>query len=277
MPLTKQTTTRTYARRRKFIPKRKTVVPKSTKNYVKSTIDASKQNGEKLRCEPNNIKKGDDYENHTFSALPQYNEVTNKGDIMELLPPISQGDNREQRLGSKIQMKNINCRFMFYLPYNLSQSSAHSTVLCRLLILSCKRHPQYQNLKDNWGTGADNLSARYLRDGEDDISFEGDNFSLNYPVNTALFTTHMDKRFVLNRGHVSGDGTHIPTPLKIINYNHKCKNKILKFSDAGNEYPENFAPFAILLYSYASGTVQSSPSSGAVTGSVSIKANWKNM
>lgn len=259
-----------------LLTRKKSTVPKSTKRYVKSSIDASKQNGEKVRCEPNNILRGDDYENHTFAAIPQVN--ISDTDLMMLMPPIVQGDSREQRIGSKIQMKNINCRFMFYLPESLSQSSAHSTVMCRLLVLSCKRHPQYTNLKGNWGTNGDNVSARYFKDGEDDCSFEGDNFSLNFPVNSALFTTHLDKKFVLNRGHLgSTTGGHGPTPLKIINYNHKCKNKLLKYTDDSAEYPENFAPFAMLIYSYASGTVRSSPSSAAVTGSVSIKANWKNM
>tara|TARA_A100001015_G_scaffold307979_1_gene404810 strand:- start:557 stop:1387 length:831 start_codon:yes stop_codon:yes gene_type:complete len=276
MALTKKASRPRTAKRRSAPAKK---VPKQVKKYVKGQVDSANQIREKLLCEPNNIGTGGDYANYHFHAFPVVNTDTagTTTDLMRLLPQIQQGRQRDQRDGSKIKLKNINCKFLFTLPETVSQSSAHSAVQCRLLVLSCKTVKNWDRLLTQWTQGLD-LQNNYLRNGAESTRYKGDNFSLHYPVNTALFTTHLDKKFVLNRGHVEDTtNAHVPYPVKFINFNLKCKNKVIQYEDDDTKTAMNFNPFAILIYSYVSGTVETTTSTDKITGSCIVKANWKNM
>lgn len=253
-------------------------VPKPVKKYVKNTIDANKQNCEKIICEPNDRETGQDWTNHAFHGIPQV-EIGVGGtttDLMRLFPQIQQGDSREQRLGSKLRLKNINCRFLFMIPATVSQNTAHACVQCRLLVLSSRKYKSFSEVINNWDSDQ-TLSYDWLRSGEQATRYKGDNHTLNLPVNSAMFVTHLDKKFTLNRGRSEDTQNHVPTPTKIINFNLKCKNKIVRYADDADTEPQNFAPFAVFMYSYASGTVIVSTSSDIVTGYCDVKANWKNM
>lgn len=253
-------------------------VPKVVKKYVKGQVDSANQIREKLQCEPNNIQDGGNYSNHNFKALPQVDVQTSgtTTDIMRLMPQIDQGDEMDNRQGSKLRLKNINCKFLFTLPENVSQSSAHSAIQCRLLVLSPKTIKNWDRFLTQWHQGLD-LQYNYLRKGSTATYYQGDNFSLHYPVNTAYFTTHLDKKFVLNRGYNANNNSAVKTPCKFINFNLKCKNKLIQFDDATSNTCSNYTPFAIFLYSYVSGTVEATASTDKITGSCVIKANWKNM
>jgi len=228
-------------------------------------------------CEANSMSPavpdtGAAYVNYQYPGIPQA-----LGDLMLLLPKITQGENRSQRLGSKINLTSISCKFFFHIPPAIDQTNDNSSIHCRLLVLSPKIINKLTTLQANWTVG-EALRRRYLRDGEDATSFQGDLNSLRFPVNTALFTTHHDRFFTLNRGTTTGDAglTHIPDVQKVMNLNIKVKSKYARYAEPGDLYPENFAPFAILLYAPCNGGVTSG-SSGIVYGNAFVRTNWKNL
>lgn len=228
-------------------------------------------------CEANHMSPADDqtgaaYANYQYPGIP-----TALADLMLLMPEIAQGDNRNQRLGSKINLTSLSCKFFFHISPALDQTNDNSSIHCRLLVLSPKIISKTSTLQSNWAVG-EILRRRYLRDGEDATSFQGDLNSLRYPVNTALFTTHHDKYFTLNRGITTGDAglTHIPDVQKVINLNVKVKSKYARYADPGDQYPENFCPFAILLYAPCNGGVTSG-SGGIVYGNAFVRTNWRNL
>lgn len=252
----------------------KPVEKAQVKRIAKRLDNQGKQVCETIHVTPLDSGTGASYANHEYVGVP-----SNTTDLMDLLPHIDQGDNREQRLGSKIKLTSLRTKFFFHIPpafdYTISSSSS---IACRLLVLSSKSISEFSRLRLNWVAG-ESLARRYLRDGADETYFQGDLKSLTFPVNTALFTTHHDRRFTLNRGFVSGDQTegqtHVLDVQKIIRLSLKVKSKYLRYSD-GDPEATNYAPFAILLYAPCNGGVSTS-TDGIVYGNAFCHTTWKNL
>jgi hypothetical protein len=252
---------------------------KTTKKYVKRQIDANKETHE-IVFTGFADSPGSGYSNHQFPGLPQWNNLSNTGDLMRLFPNIDQGDNRENRTGSKIKLQNINCKFHFHIP-PATDPTANPTagLCCRLLVLSPKQFTKWTEFVTEWSSGA-NLGRKYLRNGEAQTYFQGDLMSLEFPVNTALFTTHYDRRFQLHRGKLIGDDSsglaRMPEVAKTINLNLKVKNKVVQYADSGLSVASNYSPFAILLYAPMNGDITTT-SPGPITGNVITRPTWKDM
>lgn len=263
---------------RKYMIKVKKQPPKSTKKYVKKTIDANKETHE-IVFTGFDDGAGSQYSNHQYAGIPTWNNLTNTGELMRLFPNVAQGDTRQDRTGSQIKLQNINCKFLFHISPEFAQVNANSALSCRLLVMSCKQFTKWTEFVTEWSSGA-NLGRKYLRNGEATAYFQGDLKSLEYPVNTALFTTHYDKRFVLNRGRNLGDDStglaRMVDPVKMMTLNLKVKNKIIRYSDSGAEVAANYAPFAILLYAPVNGDI-STTSPGPITGNVIVRPTWKDL
>jgi len=266
---------------RKYVitPRRKAKQPaKSTKKYVKKAIDDNKETHEKVFT---GFDDGDgaSYSNHEYAGIPTWNNLTGTGELMRLFQNVDQGDSREDRTGSKIKLQNIHMRYMFHISPDFAQVNANSAISCRLLVLSSKQFTKWTEMVTEW-TGNANLGRKYLRNGATQTWFQGDLKSLEYPVNTALFTTHYDKRFVLNRGKNLGDDSsglaRMVDPVKLISLNLKVKNKVVQFADSTVNVASNYSPFAILLYAPINGDISTS-SPGPITGNVIVKSSWKDM
>lgn len=260
------------------IPKKKTP-GKTTKKYVKKQIDANKETHEKVFTGFGDTPAGG-YSNHQFPGIPGWNNLTNTGDLMRLFPDIAQGDNREQRIGSKIKLQNINCKFYFHIPPATDpEENVSAGLCCRLLVLSPKQFTKWSEFITEWSSGA-NLGRKYLRNGEAQTYFQGDMMSLEFPVNTALFTTHYDKKFYLHRGRLIGQSSdglaRMPEVAKTFNLNLKVKNKVIQYADSGAFTPSNYSPFAILLYAPMNGDITTT-SPGPITGNVIVRPTWKDM
>ncbi|AXH77233.1 MAG: putative capsid protein [Cressdnaviricota sp.] len=257
----------------------KTDKTKMVKRYVKKQIDAGKETGEKLGVSPGGTGSGTNYANYAFPGRP-----STQNDLINLNLPIPQGDKRDNRSGSKVKLVSHRCEFMFHVPPAFdATSSASASIQCRLLVLSARNFRRYSEFTTEWSPGSSQLYRKYLRNGSEETSFQGDLWSLQWPVNTANFITHADKRFTLNRGRLQGlsssssEGcTRIPDVIKRINVNLKVKNKKLEWSDADLDEYNGYAPFAILLYAPTNGSV-STTSPGIVNGNCYIKMNWKDM
>lgn len=251
---------------------------KATQKYVKKQIDSNKETHEVVFTGYAD-GAGSSYSNHQYAGIPTWNNLTNTGELMRLFPAIEQGDTRQERTGSRIKLMNINCKFLFHVSPDFAQVNANSALACRLLVLSSKQFTKWTEMVTEWSAGA-NLGRKYLRNGEAQTYFQGDLLSLEFPVNTALFTTHYDRRFVLNRGKNLGDDSsglaRMVDPVKMMNLNLKVKNKVVQYADSGISTASNYAPFAILLYAPVNGDI-STTSPGPITGNVIVKPTWKDL
>lgn len=253
------------ALRRKAPPKKKRakyVMTRPMKGQVQKLIDAN--------LETNQITlsafggAGNTYLTHRFSYNPRYQvAVGGQRDLMKLIAPIPQGVQRDDRLGTEINLMSLRSRFHFYVPTDTAQRAEYQHFSCRLLVLSSKKLRKYSNLVGEWESGTD-YRNNFLKPASEALGFGNDPYSLDWKVNRELMTVHADKRFSLSRGQVfddgSGSGGHIPCPFKTINVSLKVKSKKLLFSDLSDEGASNWAPFAILLVAPSTVSQASIPS-----------------
>lgn len=249
------------------------------KAQVKTIAKRLDKQGKQI-CEANHVTPRDSgtgasYANYSFPPIPDA-----LADLMDLMPDIAQGDNREQRLGSKIKLAAINLKFHFHIPPADAFTNANSSVVCRLLVMSPKLISKFSTLQSNWAAG-ENLRRQYLRDGAAATAFQGDLKSIKFPVNTALFTTHHDRTWVLRRGLLRSGGanglTHVPDVQKHIRLSLKVKSKYCRFSGETTNQCDNYCPFAILLCAPLNGGLLAPATDGYVNGNCYVNCKWRNL
>ena len=195
--------------------------------------------------------------------------------------------NRENRTGTQIRAMNLKLQGRIFIPVDSDTiDNDRACLSCRLLVLSCKKYKKWEDIFNNWDTGSE-LQADLLKNGSESVAFDGYQFGLNLPVNDELFTTHHDSKFLLNRGVIQtrtygnvpvteGYGAaHMPFAVHYFKKYIKCKNKIIKYDEETNPAPTNFAPFAILLYSYTNGAAPSNVE--VIKMQTQATLRWKNM
>lgn len=269
---------------RKNAPGLKPVEKKEVKVIATALDNKGKQQCEKLFQTPGTTQSGSQYTNYPFPGIPASGD-----DLMDIMPDINQAGttgqeaaSRERRLGSKIKLSALKTNYMFHIPPGTEANPDYSSVACRLLVLSSKTIKKFSLLKQEWATGTQSLGRRYLKDGDTETWFQGDLNSLRFPVNHSLFTTHHEKRFILNRGLPqpaavgAGTGRVVPDAIRTLSYNFRVKSKYIRFPEPASGENEDFAPFAILLYAPINGGV-STTAYTCVNGKCFVQANWKNL
>ena len=257
---------------------------KEVKTIATALDNKGKQVCEKLFQTPGTTESGTAYTNYAFPGIPGSGD-----DLMDIMPDIAQAGttgqeaaSRERRLGSKIKLSALKTNYMFHIPPGTVADPDYSSVQCRLLILSSTTIKKFSLLKQEWASGTQNLSRRYLKDGDTESWFQGDLNSLRFPVNHALFVTHYDKRFILNRGLPqpaavgAGTGRVVPDAIRTLHFNMKVKSKYLRFPEPALSENEDWAPFAILLYAPTNGG-HSTTAYTCVNGKCFVTCNWKNL
>ncbi len=264
---------------KKYQPKYK--LSSQMRQQVKKICNGMEESKEKLKVSFGS-GSGVNYDNKDFPGIPGLST-----DVMRLIPNIQQagdGDpaSRDTREGAKIRITSLTGSFFVhipaaYTPTTQADASASAGQQCRLLILSCKQVQAVGQLLDNWSTGQ-NFARQFLKNGDQATGFNGDLFSLRWPVNTQLFTKHYDRYFTLSRGITRGDITsgaaQQPEVHKNIRFRIKCKNKHLQFNEPDNEEHTNWSLFAVLLYANNDSSLTTS-SPGPIKGNMFTKLNWK--
>lgn len=198
----------------------------------------------------------------TAPALLKFNSgIDSVGDLIQILPNISKGDDENQRNGNQIRAKSLNIKGFLKLDVNdVPDSTKLPSVVARLMVVSMKVAPSFQD--------AQSLSTKIgtlLKKGGTTSTFAGNLQDLYAPINTDVFTVHYDKKFYLKQDYVNVAGASAPSTtiaqdisktVKFFNINVKCKNKLLRYDeDVGSDVlPGNFGPFMLLGYSYLDGS-----------------------
>ena len=196
------------------------------------------------------------------NSLTYFNSgVAVQGDMLQILPNISKGDDDNSRDGDQIVSRSININgYLKFLPNDTVDNSAFPSVIARVMIVSLKNQTNYSQAINQ--TSA--LSG-LLKKGGTTTGFTGILSDINAPVNTDLWTVHHDKKFYLNQSYVASPGstpgqnilaTNIENTIKFFNFTVKCKNKKLLYDAnvGGGILPVNFSPMMLIGYSYLDGS-----------------------
>lgn len=253
MPYTKKTTTTTT--RRKRVVRRYAKPGKKFAQMVKSVLNKQMETKET-----------------SFSfGLTAFNSGVNAaGDVIRLLPSITQGSGEANRIGDQIRGERLNIKghFVINVHPTLSTTSSLPTAIppnCRLLIrafiCSVKRYQNYDDAVSNVAT----WSAQFLKNGNNSQALDGSVESSYLPVNRDVITVHKEiKKYISIPMLTSTSSVSTPanwiiaqssdprTSVKFFNASISLK-KLMKYDDATN-VPQNCAPFMVISYSHLDGT-----------------------
>lgn len=204
----------------------------------------------------------------TGDSLVKFNSVVDSaGDILQIVPSISQGFTENTRTGDQIRSQKFSVKGFVKLDTNVSgtgtsQNFKYSQVMVRLMVLSMKQRSSYADV-----TGASASLSTLLRKGGVTTGFNGYLRDIYAPINTDVFTVHYDSKFMLSQDAIiSPNNTTTPgvswvtsdisKAIKFFKIDLKCKNRLLKYDPVvgSSTYPTNYAPFLCLGYSYLDGS-----------------------
>lgn len=198
--------------------------------------------------------------NGSSSAMTYFNSgITSSGDMLQVLPYISQGSGDNQRIGDQINTQSLKISgYIRYLPNTENyEQSAFSHVVARLMVVSLKYRSAYP---DSAGSTAP-LSG-LLKKGGTATAFTGVLSDIFAPINTDLWTKHHNEVFYLSQPLLVQPGTAGQTTMpldvknlvKFFNINIPCK-KTLKYDNnvTSGSSATNFAPMLLLGYAYLNG------------------------
>ena len=187
----------------------------------------------------------------------------------QLLANCLQGEQRNEREGSKIKLTSMNIQGYLQIPsYEEPGSSDRSNIMFRLCVLSAKSESYYPDVLANW-SGPGNYFTQLLKPNSTADPPAGQNYDMWLDINRDLFTVHYDKVFDFSRGDQNGANVTPaatlwrPDKFKKFFIKLKVKNKLLRYateaSPGSNEglQPTNFAPFLVGWWSYTNGAAPS--------------------
>lgn len=252
------------ARIPRFRSRRMSYAKKTRSNTVKKAVRKVRRTNfnRKVKAVIASLKEDKQAFTTTGNSLLKFNSgIDSVGDLVQILPGISQGVAENQRIGNQICAKNLNVRGYLKLDVNdVSDSTKLPNVVARMMVVSMKTAGCF--------TDAQSQSpkvASLLKKGGTTTTFAGNLQDIYAPINRDVFTVHYDKKFYLRQDFINAVGASPPSTtisqdvsktVKFFNLNVKCKNKILKYDeDVGSDIlPSNFAPFILLGYSYLDGS-----------------------
>lgn len=199
----------------------------------------------------------------TGDTLVKFNSgIDSAGDMLQILPSISQSLLDNGRVGDQIRAQSLNVKGFVKLDINNTvANTTMPTVAVRMMIVSMKVRSNYLD-----ATSAPTYLGTLLKKGGTTTGFTGALRDLYAPINTDAFTKHYDRIMYLTQDAViSPNGTANPginaissdvrKTIKFFNINVRCKKKLLKYdSNITSLTPTNWAPFLVLGYCYLDGS-----------------------
>jgi len=196
---------------------------------------------------------GKEAENKSRGFILEQNVVHNSAiadaDVVPIVGSIPEGTASTERLGDRIKPKSLTVRGI--ISTNPDYNPNNKPMLVSVYILACKDKKTNSLLS---GAGmADFLKPNI--GGTEQVSFDGSTLRSTFPVNTEKFRVYYSKKLLLAPGS-AGAGTR---EYECLTWSHTFTDKQLPASltyDEGNgDDANNFAPFMVIGYSYADGTV----------------------
>lgn len=183
-----------------------------------------------------------------------HNSAIANGDQYRVLPYLIQDGSELGRIGDRVEPVSLTMKGQVSISPG---SNTTRPLMVRILVLQLKNAHDWPTAQTNWAAGAFNSLLKYNFEsaGTENQSFNGSSTDLYVPVNKDLFDV-LGERFVKLNPHTSAsavEGAQINSLAK--NFNMKIRTPAhLRYTNKGVQYPENFAPFISVGYSYMDGS-----------------------
>ena len=185
-----------------------------------------------------------------------------------VIPSISLGVERHDRIGAKVQVKYCNVKGRISIPADdnpLIGNDDRAQIYVRMMVLSTKQKAQLSEVIQIWNS---TLNDQFFKNDSQPFAPTGNYIDMLSHINREVFTVHHDKVMRLDRQYpffpdptsTSGAAAQIPVS-KDFSINLKMKNKILDYAQPSSVQPQNYQPFLCCLFAYGNG---SPPSTSAV-------------
>jgi len=190
-----------------------------------------------------------------FNTTNFNNGATLVGDVIKIIPVISQGLEGGQRVGDTITARSFNLKgHMCIIP--AGNDVPRSRIMVRIMVVVPRKFPT----NDVAQLGIANWLPYVLKLGNDGVALDGTIRSMYLPVNKEIITTLVDKKYYLNADYFKNDSSeNYATNLacKFFNFNFKVKDKVLRYNGDLSDEPTNYSPTLLFSFAFLDG---SSPS-----------------
>lgn len=177
-----------------------------------------------------------------------HNAPISDADVIPIVGSIPEGTDSLTRLGDRIKPKSLTVRGI--ISTNPDYNPNNKPLIVSVYILSCK--DRKTNALVQAGAGLADLLKPNIG-GTEQVPFDGSTLRSTFPVNTEKFRVYYQKKLLLAPGSVTA-GTRQFEALRW-KYSFKQLPASLTFDEATGDDANNFAPFLVMGYSYADGTV----------------------
>lgn len=230
---------RKYASKKRTAPRRKRVT-KPSKTFVKKVNTILRKNIE-------NKQAWLTYPLATFNSA-----ADSAGDILQVMPLVSQGVTESQRIGDDIRAQKLTIKG--HMISTLSGNLSYSRIAVRMLVCQPKFAPNSVLEASQFNSWLPYV----LRIGGSNIGLNGTIESLYAPVDHDVITCYHDKTFFLSNPRLLTDVGQQETrqSVKFFNLSLKLRNKLLKYNGnfSGDNRPISYAPVILFSYVFLDGT-----------------------
>lgn len=170
--------------------------------------------------------------------------------LLRLLPDVKQVSNtvpgnRSSRIGAQIRLTSLEVEGVLTFKPNANFPNS-GTQLVRIFAFSPKSVREW-DVFDADPTLQTAVADAMLRNGADIADYDGNVAAHLLPVNHKDITSHVDRKFKINKSPQWQFGAPTgmtPLPISVVPFKFrlKVKDKVLKFTDAQSEFPTNYMP-----------------------------------
>lgn len=228
-----------YARKRSKVVKAKKTLKRTKSKSLTKTIEKVAQKIFRKNAENKQAWL-------TYPIAPFNSAADTAGDVLQVLPLVSQGVAENNRIGDDIRGQKLTIKG--HMISSMSGNGNYCRLAVRMLVCQPKSTPN-ATLED---VNYNSWLPYVLRAGGSNIGLNGTIESLYAPVDTDVITCYHDKTYYITQSRTITDaGTQeIFNSTKFFNLSIPLRNKLMKYNGnySGNNRPVAYAP--VILFSY---------------------------
>lgn len=199
----------------------------------------------------------------TGTSLTYFNSGINaNGDLMKILPAVTNGSTEQHRIGDSIRAKSLVIKGYMQLQKDTTYNDvSNKRIGVRLMVIGSKRFKDWTSWQSLFGG---TYSSSLLQRGNTTVGFDGYINDLWTPINTEEYTKYYDKVFYLNQEYTAQQvGSSSPSVtwsvdiskgIKFFTIRVPVKGKMLKYDTINSEYPTNWSCGLVMGYSHLDGS-----------------------
>ena len=192
-----------------------------------------------------------------LSAFGSFNSgmATFPGDILQLIPNITNGTTDFSRIGDQIRGQSLDVDGWVTMSLSYISAASSARVGVRMMIVQPKMYGSLTEIQSNAGSWLGTL----LKKGGTTTGFTGVVSDMFAPINTDAITKHYDKVFYLNLPYVQTAVGEVSTvkSTKLFKIHKNLRNKLLKYDTSVNSgyTPTLYNPVLMIGYVHLDGSV----------------------